>query len=63
MGICVDGGWWMRIAPQFEAEHPGVKVNVERFEYDSYQDMVLTTLASGEGVPDVVTLDPMWAAT
>ena len=38
-----------------------LKVKVERFEYDAYQDMVLTTLASGEGVPDVVTLDPMWA--
>ena len=49
------------IAPGFEAAHPGVKVDVGRFEYDPYQDMVLTALASGSGVPDVVTLDPMWA--
>lgn len=60
-GFVWTADWLDAIAPQFEAEHPGVKVKVERFEYDPYQDMVLTTLASGEGVPDVVTLDPMWA--
>lgn len=38
-----------------------MKVNVERFEYDAYRDAIVTTLASGGGVPDVVTLDPMWA--
>ena len=60
-GFVWTADWLDAIAPKFEAEHPGVKVNVERFEYDPYQDMVLTTLASGEGVPDVATLDPMWA--
>lgn len=60
-GFVWTADWLDAIAPGFEAEHPGVKVKVERFEYDPYQDMVLTTLASGEGVPDVVTLDPMWA--
>ena len=60
-GFVWTADWLDAIAPQFEAEHPGVKLKVERFEYDPYQDMVLTTLASGEGVPDVVTLDPMWA--
>lgn len=60
-GFVWTADWLDAIAPQFEADHPGVKVKVERFEYDPYQDMVLTTLASGEGVPDVVTLDPMWA--
>jgi multiple sugar transport system substrate-binding protein len=60
-GFVWTADWLDAIAAGFEAENPGVKVKVERFEYDPYQDMVLTTLASGEGVPDVVTLDPMWA--
>jgi ABC-type glycerol-3-phosphate transport system substrate-binding protein len=60
-GFVWTADWLDAIAPGFEAAHPGVKVNAERFEYDAYQDMVLTTLASGEGVPDVATLDPMWA--
>ena len=60
-GFVWTADWLDAIGPGFEATHPGVKVKVERFEYDAYQDMVLTTLASGEGVPDVVTLDPMWA--
>lgn len=60
-GFVWTADWLDAIAPGFEAEHPGVTVNVERFEYDAYTDMVLTTLASGEGVPDVATLDPMWA--
>jgi ABC-type glycerol-3-phosphate transport system substrate-binding protein len=60
-GFVWTADWLDAIAPQFEAEHPGVTVEVGRFEYDAYQDMVLTTLASGEGVPDVATLDPMWA--
>jgi ABC-type glycerol-3-phosphate transport system substrate-binding protein len=60
-GFVWTADWLDAIAPGFEAEHPGVNVEVGRFEYDAYQDMVLTTLASGEGVPDVITLDPMWA--
>lgn len=60
-GFVWTADWLDAIAPGFEAEHPGVKLDVERFEYDPYQDMVLTTLASGEGVPDIATLDPMWA--
>lgn len=60
-GFVWTADWLDAIAPGFEAEHPGVSVDVGRFEYDAYQDMVLTTLASGEGVPDVATLDPMWA--
>jgi multiple sugar transport system substrate-binding protein len=60
-GFVWTADWLDEIAATFEEAHPGVDVVVERFEYDPYQDMVLTTLASGEGVPDVVTLDPMWA--
>jgi len=60
-GFVWTADWLDTLIPGFEAANPGVKVVVERFEYDPYQEMVLTTLASGEGVPDVVTLDPMWA--
>jgi lactose/L-arabinose transport system substrate-binding protein len=60
-GFVWTADWLDKIAPGFEAQHPGVHVDVQRFEYDPYQEMVLTTLASGQGVPDVVTLDPMWA--
>jgi len=60
-GFVWTADWLDAIAPGFEAQNPCAKVNVERFEYDPYQEMVMTTLASGEGVPDVVTLDPMWA--
>lgn len=59
-GFVWTADWLDAIAPGFEAEHPGVTVDVQRFEYDPYQDMVISTLASGVGVPDVVTLDPMW---
>ena len=59
-GFVWTADWLDAIALGFEAEHPGVKVDVQRFEYDPYQDMVISTLASGVGVPDVVTLDPMW---
>ena len=60
-GFVWTADWLDAIKPDFEAAHPGVKVEVGRFEYDPYEAMILTTLASGEGVPDVVTLDPMWA--
>lgn len=60
-GFVWTADWLDAVAPAFEEQNPGVTVNVERFEYDPYQEMVLTTLASGQGVPDVVTLDPMWA--
>lgn len=60
-GFVWTADWLDTLKAGFEAAHPGVTVEVGRFEYDPYQDMVLTTLASGEGVPDVVTLDPMWA--
>ena len=60
-GFVWTADWLDTLKTGFEAAHPGVTVEVGRFENDPYQDMVLTTLASGEGVPDVVTLDPMWA--
>jgi lactose/L-arabinose transport system substrate-binding protein len=60
-GFVWTADWLESIAPGFEETHPGVTVNVERFEYEAYRDAIVTTLSSGSGVPDVVTLDPMWA--
>ncbi len=60
-GFVWTADWLDSVAAGFEATHPGVTVNVERFEYEVYRDAIVTTLASGGGVPDVVTLDPMWA--
>ena len=59
-GFIWTADWLDTLVEGFQAAHPGVTVEVNRFEYDPYQDMVVTTLASGEGIPDVVTLDPMW---
>ncbi len=60
-GFVWTADWLDSIKDGFEEAHPGVTVEVERFEYDAYQDAIVTALASGEGVPDVATLDPMWA--
>ncbi len=59
-GFVWTADWLDTLKAGFEKDHPGVTLEVNRFEYDPYQDMVVTTLASGEGIPDVVTLDPMW---
>jgi multiple sugar transport system substrate-binding protein len=60
-GFVWTADWLDAVAPAFEEAHPGVNVEVERFEYEAYRDAIVTALASGEDVPNVVTLDPMWA--
>lgn len=60
-GFVWTADWLDAVAGGFEATHPGVNVEVERFEYEAYRDAIVTVLASGEDVPNVVTLDPMWA--
>ena len=60
-GFVWTADWLDTVAPGFEEAHPGVDVQVERFEYEAYRDAITTTLAAGSDVPDVVTLDPMWA--
>ncbi len=60
-GFVWTADWLESIAADFEAAHPGVTVEVVRFEYEAYLDAIVTSLASGEEVPDVATLDPMWA--
>jgi multiple sugar transport system substrate-binding protein len=60
-GFVWTADWLDAVAAGFEEAHPGVNVEVERFEYEAYRDAIVTVLASGEDVPNVVTLDPMWA--
>lgn len=60
-GFVWTADWLDAVAVGFEETHPGVNVEVERFEYEAYRDAIVTVLASGEDVPNVVTLDPMWA--
>jgi multiple sugar transport system substrate-binding protein len=60
-GFVWTADWLDTLVEGFEAAHPGVTVEVERFEDNVYQQTLVTTLSSGEAVPDVVTLDPLWA--
>jgi ABC-type glycerol-3-phosphate transport system substrate-binding protein len=60
-GFVWTADWLDSVKAGFEETHPGITVNVERFEYEAYRDAIVTALAAGGGVPDVVTLDPMWA--
>lgn len=55
--------WWTFFdqAPflkeQFEAKHPNIKINLEMFGGDEYQTKLMTTLMSGQGVPDLMDLE------
>ncbi|NOZ29963.1 MAG: sugar ABC transporter substrate-binding protein [Chloroflexi bacterium] len=41
------------LAKQFEASHPGIKVNVTVLPESGFQDKMTTTLGAGQGAPDV----------
>jgi len=43
----------------FEAEHPGVEVEMTRYAYNDFKSALLTSLAGGEG-PDTARLDIIW---
>lgn len=46
-----------RLAPEFEKQHPGVKVNVVDIGYDNAYDKITVGLKSGKGLPDVTTVE------
>jgi multiple sugar transport system substrate-binding protein len=46
---------------EFEAEHPGIKVNHSTFPYDQYQQQVATMVPAGRG-PDVINIFYGWTA-
>lgn len=49
--------WMERMADKFEAEHPGVKINIELFSWDEFNTKWTTGLAAGQ-VPDISTAQP-----
>lgn len=46
-----------RLAPEFEAEHPGTKITVVDVGYDNAYDKLSVGLQAGSGLPDVVTIE------
>lgn len=48
------------LIPQFEADHPGIKVESVPFPYDEFRQTMLTALAGSEG-PDLARLDIIWS--
>lgn len=46
-----------RLAPAFEAKHPGVKIDVVDIGYDNAYDKLSVGLRSGSGLPDVMTVE------
>ncbi|MGW9167785.1 ABC transporter substrate-binding protein [Agromyces sp. NPDC055658] len=46
-----------RLAPEFEAEHPGTTINVVDVGYDNAYDKLSVGLQAGSGLPDVVTIE------
>jgi multiple sugar transport system substrate-binding protein len=55
--------WWTFFdqAPflkeKFEAKYPNIKVNLEMFGGNEYQTKLMTTIMSGQGVPDLMDLE------
>ena len=47
---------WNTVARAFEAEHPGIKVNVEASDWDSYWEKLKVKMAGGTP-PDVFAMD------
>ncbi len=47
---------WNAVARSFEAEHPGIKVNVEASDWDSYWEKLKVKMAGGTP-PDVFAMD------
>lgn len=48
------------LIPEFEADHPGIKVESSPYPYDEFRQTMLTALAGGEG-PDLARLDIIWS--
>lgn len=55
--------WWTYfdqaeyLKQKFEEAYPNIKINLQKFGGDEYQTKLLTTLQSGQGVPDVFDLE------
>jgi len=50
------GEWWEGFAADFEAEHPGVTIDITRNSVDNYQAKTLAAFSSGDQ-PDTIAMD------
>ena len=57
-----DGGGWAEIIAGFEAEHPGIAVELVEgpTSTDTREGMYATTFLSGQAVYDIVYMDVIW---
>ncbi len=61
------GGWpagddaFKAIIPEFEAAHPGVKVELVFMSTSDHHQQLATAIAAGSGASDVVMLEQAWA--
>ncbi|GAA1965821.1 sugar ABC transporter substrate-binding protein [Catenulispora subtropica] len=46
-----------RLAPEFEAKHPGTKIDVVDIGYDNAYDKITVGLKSGSGLPDILQVE------
>ncbi|KAA2261545.1 sugar ABC transporter substrate-binding protein [Solihabitans fulvus] len=46
-----------RLAPEFEKQHPGVKIDVVDIGYDNAYDKITVGLKSGSGLPDILQVE------
>lgn len=55
--------WWSffdqtpYLKSEFEKKYPDVKINLEVFGGDQYQTKLMTTIQSGQGIPDLIDLE------
>jgi multiple sugar transport system substrate-binding protein len=66
MELWVQGDWTgdvdgvKKLIPEFEADNPGIKVNVTEIPYDEQRTKILSALATGAGLPDVTYVYGDW---
>ncbi|HPD88381.1 MAG TPA: extracellular solute-binding protein [Oscillospiraceae bacterium] len=53
-------GFRTSVIPEFEATHPGIKINFQSVGYDALHQKEVTALAAGTDTYDVVDVDCIW---
>ena len=49
-----------KLVPQFEAEHPNIKIKFDAMPYDAMRDKILTSFLAPEATYDVIIVDNPW---
>ncbi len=49
-----------KLAPEFEAEHPNIKIKFDAMPYDAMRDKILASFLAPEAVYDVIIVDNPW---